>query len=137
MLVTKLLLGRQIDQIAMVQRGRRGVGQKNLVNTDKILLFKHTPFIPISLQAPLSLQSFLAYASPSLLKAPFQTQYLFSRVSPCCCAAFIFCFSLPLFPCLHPKSSACCHLFLPFQTSWLWFIYPPDPSHSQHPLGNG
>lgn len=72
----------------MVWRGRREVEQKNFINTDKILLLKHTPFIPISPQAPLFSPKFPSYASHSLLKTPFQTQYLFSRVSPCCCASF-------------------------------------------------
>lgn len=61
----------------MVWRGRRGVGQKNLINTDKILLFKHKPFIPISLQAPLSLQSFLAMPAPAHWKLVFKHSTIF------------------------------------------------------------
>lgn len=141
MLVTKLLLGRQIDQIAMVWRDRRGVGQKNLVNIDKALLFKHTPFIPISLQAPLSLQSFLAMPALACGKLLFKHSTFFLGCLHVAVLLFQSCFHflffLPFFPCLHPKSSACCHRFLPFQMSWLWFIYALDRSPSQHPLENG
>lgn len=53
------------------------MGQKNLVNTDKILLFKHTLFIPISLQPPLSLQSFLAMPAPACRQLLFEHSTFF------------------------------------------------------------
>lgn len=67
-LVTKLLLGRQKSQFTIAWRSTKGPGQKNLVNTDGILLFKHKPLIPISLQVPLSLQSSLAKPAPPRLR---------------------------------------------------------------------
>lgn len=72
----------------MVWRDKRGVGQENLLNTDKILLFKCTPFIRTSLQAPFSLQSFLAMPAPVYGKLLFKHNTFSPRVSPCCCAAF-------------------------------------------------
>lgn len=67
-LVTKLLLGRQKSQFTIAWRSTKGPGQKNLVNTDGIHLFKHKPFIPLSLQVPLSLQSSLAKPAPPRLR---------------------------------------------------------------------
>lgn len=86
-LVTKLLLGRQRSQITTAWRSTKRPGQKNLVNTDGILLFKHKPFIPISLQVPLSLQSSLAKPAPARIRL-LEHSTFFSRVSPHYCASF-------------------------------------------------
>lgn len=113
MLVSKLLLGRQL--LGRLSWGEVGVGQKNSVNTDKVFLFKHlkTFYIHFSAGSLLS-PKFPSYSSPSSSKPPFQTQYLFTRVSVLLCfssrAAFIFFFPFLLFPCLYPSSSACWHL---------------------------
>lgn len=117
MLAIKLLLGIQVRLPWEVR-----VGQKNLVNTDKIFLFKHlkTFYIRFSAGSLLSLK-FPSYASSSSSKASFQTQYLFTRVSVLLCfssrAAFIFFFPLPSFSLL--VSQVLCML-----TSFVFFTLP-------------
>lgn len=137
MLVIKLLLDRQMR----LPWGEVGVGQKNLVNTDKILLFKHVKTFCIHFSAgSLFSPKFPSCTSPSSSKAPFQTQYLFARVSVLLCfssrAAFIFFFPFLFFsPCLYPNSSACWHLSFTLPKALaLFYIWPrslPLPASSR------
>lgn len=141
-LVTKLLLGRQKSQFNIVRRSTKGPGQKNLVNTDGILLFKHKPFIPVSLQVPLSLQSSLAKPAPPRLRLLKHSTFF----PGCLCVAVLLfqnCVLLHFGPFFFPPHHSlvsqfpACYNFYPLQMSWLWLIYAPDPSHSQHPPENG
>lgn len=115
---------------------------QNLVNTGKILLFKHlkTFYIHFSAGSLLS-PKFPSCASPSSSKAPFQTQYLFTRVSVLLCfssrAALIFFFpSFFFFLACIPTPLHADIFLLPSLRHWLCFIYDPGPSPCQHPLEN-
>lgn len=74
------------------------------------LLFKHSTFLPGRLCCRASLPELLSF----------------------------FFFSFPSFPLLVPQVLCMLASFLlPFPRHWLWFIYDPGPSPSQHPLENG